>query len=432
MAIPILTAKLHKPPAPVGMIPRGEVLKGNVSAGVILVSAQAGSGKSTVVSAWLSQQNKAFFWYSLDDWDNDPLQFFTYLAQGLEVIDEDVSLTLKQMLGAYQSVGFETLLKALIYQLHTVQRPFILVLDDYHVISNEQVHQTLRTLLEHFPPQMHLVIITREDPPFPLAKLRAGRKLLEIRISNLRFTDDEVKAYFSKHLTFALEEVQLQQLIKRTEGWAAGIQMAALSMQGLDDIDGFIQAFTGSHFYVMDYLMEEVLERHSPDIKTFLLTTSIPDTFSGDLCDALLQLEPGSSSAIIQRLIKTNSFIIPMDPSFEWFRYHHLFRGLLAKRLAQQSSAGEIELLHHRAGLWFKANGRDQEAIHHLLLANAAKEAAALIEFQWADMDISLQSAAWLDMAKKLPPEILQNSPVLAMGYGWALLDSGEAEACKR
>jgi len=429
MIFPILTTKLQKPHLPGSMISRGDLLKDSQWASVILVSAQAGSGKSTAVSAWLSEQDRATCWYSLDDWDNDLMQFFAYLAEGIKTTSEQVYEALKQMLDAFQSIGFEAFLRALIHQLHAVKTSFILVLDDYHVIRNEQIHQVLRTMLEHFPPLMQLVLITREDPPFPLAKMRAGKRLLEVRISELRFTEDEVKAYFSRQLHITLEEAQLRRLSKRTEGWIAGLQMAALSMQGLDDIDGFIEAFINNHYYVMDYLMEEVLAHHPPEIKAFLLQTSILESFSGDLCDDLLQLEAGASNTIIERLVKTNSFIISTDSFHQWYRYHHLFRDLLRQRLAYQSK-NALESLHLRVGHWFKAKGREQEAIHHLHKANAFEEAAALIECKWAEMDLQLQSSSWLDMAKRLPPAILDRSPVLTMGYGWALLDMGDVEAC--
>ena len=430
MILPILAAKLHKAPLPEGVIPREGLMKGSRDADVILVSAQAGSGKSTIVSAWLSDQNRPYCWYSLDSWDNDLMQFLSYLSEGLKVVDEAVSEALKGLLDAFQSIGPEAFMKALVHQLHGVQTPFILALDDYHAIHNEQIHQVLRTLLEHFPPQMQLVVITREDPPLPLARLRAGKRLLEVRISQLRFTDEEAKAYFASHLSFLLKEAQLRQIIRRTEGWIAGIQMAVLSMQGLEDIDSFIEAFTGSQHYVMDYLMEEVLQRHPPEVKAFLLQTSLLDSFSCELCDSMLGLESGICGAMIGRLVQTNSFIIPLDPSQHWYRYHHLFRDLLRQRLTHQS-ADSLRPLHLRAGLWFKENGRAQEAIHHLLQADATAEAAALIERRWDEMDMQLQSASWLDMARRLPPDMLEKSPVLAMGYGWALLDKGDIDTCK-
>ena len=429
MIFPILSAKLHKPHLPDSMISKGVLLKDSQWASVILVSAQAGSGKSTAVSAWLSEQDRAYCWYSLDDWDNDLMQFFYYLAEGIKTIDGQAAEALKQLLDAYQTIGFEAYSRALIHQLHCVKSPFILILDDYHVIRNEQLHQVMRMLLEHLPPSMQLVLISREDPPFPLAKLRADKRLLEVRVSELKFTEDEANAFFSRQLQISLDPAQLRRLFQRTEGWIAGLQMAALSMQGLEDVNDFIEALIGSHYYVMDYLMEEVLEHHSSQIKAFLLQTSILESFSGDLCDALLQLDTGACSAMIERLVKTNSFIIPTDSSRQWYRYHHLFRDLLRQRLQGQPKS-VLELLHRRAGLWLKANGREQEAIDHLLQANAFEEAAALIECKWAEMDSQLQSKSWLEVARRLPLVIIEKSPVLTMGYGWALLDMGDVETC--
>ena len=429
MIIPVLTTKLNKPQLPEHVISRESLLKDCDWARVILVSAQAGSGKSTVVSAWLSEKNKAHCWYSLDAWDNDLMQFFAYLITGIKTIDALASEALKQLLDAFQSIGFEAFLRALINQLHAIKSPYILVLDDYHVIRNDQIHQMIRTMLEHFPPSMQLVLITREDPPFPLAKMRAAGKLLELRISQLRFSEEEVKEYFLQQLQISLQKEQIQQLITKTEGWIAGLQMSALSMQGIDDIGNFIDAFSGSHYYIMDYLMEEVLERQTPEIEAFLLRTSILEFFSDDLCDAVVQLESGSSNAIIEKLVKTNSFIISTEPSHRWFRYHHLFRDLLRHRLEQQSKDA-LEALHLRAGLWLKTNGFGQEAIYHLFKANAFEQVAALIECKWAEMNMQLQSASWLDMAKKLPPDILERSPILTMGFGWALLNMGNVKAC--
>lgn len=429
MIIPVLTTKLNKPQLPDLVISRESLLKDCDWARVILVSAQAGSGKSTVVSAWLSEQSKAYCWYALDDWDNDLMQFFAYLIAGIKSIDAQASEALKQLLDAFQSIGFDAFLRALINQLHAINSPYVLIFDDYHVISNDLIHQVIRTMFDHFPPSMQLVLITREDPPFPLAKMRAAKRLFELRISQLRFTEEEAKTYFLQQLPIALEEEQVQHLITRTEGWIAGLQMITLSMQGIDDVVGFIKAFSNSHYYIMDYLMEEVLERQTPEIKAFLLRTSLLELFSDDLCDAVLQLETGSSNIMIERLVKTNCFIISTELSHRWFRYHHLFRDLLRQRLEQQSK-GALESLHRLAGLWFKTNGFGQEAIHHFLKANAFEEAAALIECKWAEMDIQLQSASWLDMAKRLPSTILERSPILTMGYGWALLDMGDVEAC--
>lgn len=427
MTFSVLSAKLQRPQLTEGMISRAGLLKDSQWASVILVSAQAGSGKSSIISAWLSEQDKSHIWYSLDEWDNDLTQFFTYLIAGIKTIDRQASERLAQLLDAYQSVGFDSLLQAIVHQLHAIDHPFILVFDDYHVIRNDQIHQVLRAILEHMPKTMQLVLITREDPPLPLAKLRAGKRLLELRISHLRFTEEEAKTFFSRQLGLSLKEEQLQHIFKRTEGWIAGLQLTALSLQGLEDVNGFIDAFTGSHYYMMDYLMEEVLEHQTPEIKDFLFKTALLEFFSGELCDAVVQPASGNGSAIIERLVKTNSFIIPMESSRKWYRYHHLFRDLLRQRLEQQPGI-EMETLHHRAGCWFKMAGREQEAIQHFLKANALGEAAALIECRWAEMDIQLQAASWLDMANRLPKSILEKSPVLSMGYGWALLDTGKVE----
>lgn len=431
MAYSILPTKLNKPQIPDSVISRSELLKDSDWASVILVSAQAGAGKSTVVSSWLSEQGKAYSWYSIDEWDNDLTQFFALLITGMKPIDEQAAERLEQLLDAYQSIGFEAFSKALIYQLHAIDLPFILVFDDFQLIQNTQIHQVFRSILEHMPRLMQIVLITREDPPLPLAKLRADKKLLELRISQLRFTEEEVKLFFLKQLNLNLNEEQLQLLFKRTEGWIAGLQLTVLSMRGLEDVDGFIDAFTGSHYYVMDYLMEEVLEHQAPEIKEFLLKTAVLEVFSGELCEAVVQIEAGTGSAIIERLVKTNSFIISMDSSRKWFRYHHLFRDILRQRLEQQSEL-EVAKLHHRAGRWFKMVGREQEAIQHFLKANSMEDAAALIECKYDEMDLQLKSASWLDMAKQLPMSVLEKSPVLAMGYGWALLDQGDIEGCNK
>ena len=429
IAFSVLSAKLHKPQMSDDIISRAELCKNCHWANVILVSAQAGSGKSTIISAWLSEQDRQYSWYSLDEWDNDVTQFFAYFIAGIKSIDRQAAESLEHLLDAFQSVGFDAFIRALIHQLHSIDRPFIMVLDDYHVIRNDQIHQVLRTILEHLPQLMQLVLITREDPPFPLAKLRASKKLFELRISQLRFTEDEVRAFFSQKLSLRLEEDQLQHLIKRTEGWVAGLQLTALSMQGLEDVGRFIEAFTGSHYYIMDYLMEEVLDHQSPEIKDFLLKTSIFEYFSVELCEAVVQLESGAGSAIIKKLVKSNSFIIPTESSHEWYRYHNLFRDLLRQRLEHEPKM-DLDNLHHRAACWFKNEGLGQEAIYHFLKANACEEAGALIECKWAEMDAQLQAATWLNMANQLPVTILERSPVLSMGYGWAMLDMGDVEGC--
>lgn len=279
MNTPILMTKLNKPQLPNIMISRESRLKDCDWADMILVSAQAGSGKSTIMSAWLSEQSKSYCWYSLDDWDNNLIQFFTYLIAGIKHIDMQVFKELKHLLSAFQTIGFEAFLKAVINQLHAIKSSYIIIFDDYHIIRNDLIHQVIKTILDHFPPFMQLVLITREDPPFPLAKMRLAKKLLEIRTSHLRFTHEEVKRYFLQQMHISLEEGQIQLIDTQIEGWVAGLQMLALSMDGLEDIDSFINTFSQNEYYVMDYLMEEVLERQTADIKDFLLKTSVLNFF---------------------------------------------------------------------------------------------------------------------------------------------------------
>ncbi len=429
MTFSILSAKLEKPQLPDHIIARTDLLKGCSSANVILVSAQAGSGKSTIVSAWLSEQKKPYCWYSLDEWDNDITQFLAYIAAGMKSIDRQAAEALEQLLDAFPSIGPEMLIRVFVTQLHSVAHPFIMVIDDYHVIQSQQIHQMFRTLLEHLPQLMQVILISREDPPFPLAKLRASKKLFELRISQLRFTETEVRTFFLQQPNLVLEELQLQHLIIRTEGWIAGLQLAALSMQGLKDVDRFIEAFTGSHSYIMDYLIEEVLDRQTSEMKNFLLKTSLFDYFSSELCETVIQLEPNAASTLIRKLVKTNCFIVSTDSSSKWYRYHPLFRELLRQSI-EHTPKTELDQLHYRAGCWFKKERLDQEAIHHFLEANAYAEAAALIECKWVEMDLQLQPATWLNMVKLLPIEIIERSPVLTMGYGWALLDLGDIESC--
>ncbi len=427
MAFSILSAKLHKPQLSDKIITRLELLKECQRNQVILVSAQAGSGKSTTISAWLSEQDRPYSWYSLDEWDNDITQFFAYFIADIKSIDSGVAEVLEQLFESYQSVGFEAFVRAIVHQVHAIDYPYIMVLDDYHLINNSQVHQVIKTILDHLPTHMQLVLITREDPPFPLAKLRANKGLFELRISELRFTADEAKAFFLQQLDLTLEDEQLKVLIKRNEGWVSGLQLTALSMQRLEDVSGFIEAFTGSHYYIMDYLMEEVLNNQAPEIKAFLLKTSIFEFFSAELCEAVVQLEPTAGSAIIEKLLKANCFIIPIEASRKWYRYHHLFRDILQQMLEQNPEIDSYKL-HVQAGYWFKNEGQSQKSIHHFLKGNAFEEAAALIECKWAEMDDQLQAGLWLSMAKQLPLAILEKSPVLAMGYGWALLDTGDIE----
>lgn len=431
MTLSIMPTKLQKPQLPKDVVVKLEQTQQLSAARINIVCAQAGSGKSTIVSHWLSQQDTPYIWYALDAWDNDLTQFLTYLAEGFKIIDASVSEQMRQLLSARQSIGDEALIKAFTTLLHTITQPFILVLDDYHTIQEDKIHQLMQTLIGHFPSVMHLCIISREDPPFSLAKLRSQRMLTALRMSDLRFTREETDVFFAANIKQSLTKNQVDYLFGRSEGWIAGLQLTALSLQGVEDIDGFIADFSESHYYIMDYLLEEVLERHSESMRQFLLKSSIFEYFSSELCDDVLSLNHGEGQKYIEILLKTNSFLIATNINKEngWFRYHHLFRELLRSRLSLLDN-DEISKIYLMAGKWFERHESHQEAIEYFLRGSHDALAAALIEVKWDTMDTELRSSSWLEMAKRLPEALIKQSPVLSAGFGWALLDRGEIETC--
>ena len=435
MNIPVMKTKLHKPAFPSYAV-RRTVLVDRLSeepfGKLILVSAPAGFGKTTIVNEWLDERQLPFVWYTLDDWDNDLQQFFTYLATGLAAVDEGVSQGLLELLLSYQSIGCEAYIRALVTELHQTLLKFALVLDDYHFIKNEDIHHMMRLLLEHMPPHMILVVITREDPSFPFSNLRVKNRLIELKGADLRFGKNEVETYFER-MSLPVSDKDVLELTKRTEGWIAGLQLAGISMKGQNDIINIIDGFSGNHQFVMAYLTEEVLNQQSQEVKVFLMNTSVLDSFCDELCDSLLFHEKGKSKRIIEYLLHANTFLVSMDHEGKWYRYHHLFQDLLQKQYAisvPEFWEERVHSLHASAARWYREQGDVQEAIRYYLKAENYEEAADIIESQWAEMDIQLQSYAWLNLAKMLPDETIGKRPVLSMGYGWALLDSGDIEHC--
>ncbi len=432
-----LHSKLIRPALTASSINRKDIekkLRDNPRSDIILVSAFAGSGKTTIISDWIGRCNYSHLWYSLDEWDNDLQQFFAYLIEGIKGLDKTVGNDLLQLLESMQSMGYTSFIRSMITKLQQLDKEFVLVLDDYHVIENEQIDTFMKILIEHLPPKMKLVMMTREDPSLPLAKYRLSKRLLEIRITDLRFTNEEVRIFLDNQLQRVIDEEHAILLANRTEGWVAGLQLAALSMQGLEDINSFIEAFSGNQNYIMDYLIEEVLEKQHKEAQRFLHITSVLDYFSFDLCDSLLAEGNGFSMRMIEHLIQSNMFIIPLDQERKWYRYHHLFRDLLRQRLPHYiESTGDmtLEKLHCRAGDWFISARMSIEAIHHYLAGQSNDRAADIIECKWAEMDIQLQASTWLAMSKQLPESIIEKRPVLAMGYGWALIDTGDIQGSK-
>ncbi len=450
----LLKTKLYIPPLRPNLVPRPELIE-RLNQGLefghklSLISAPAGFGKTTLVSEWLAASKRPAAWLSLDQGDNDPRRFLTYLIAALQTIEADVGLGALAMLQSPQPPSTESILTTLLNELAVISDHLVLVLDDYHMIEVQAIDEALGLLLEYLPPQMHLAIASREDPPLPLASLRARGLLTELRASDLRFTAAEA-AVFLNQMGLDLSPDDVAALESRTEGWIAGLQMAALALQGPPsgqeraDTASFIQAFTGSHRFVLDYLVEEVLGRQSEEVRSFLLQTSILDRLSGPLCDAVrfgVAERPSSSERravykredgkkMLQALERGNLFVVPLDDRRQWYRYHHLFAGVLQAHLKEEQP-DQVPALHLRASEWYQRNGRPSAAVRHALAAEDYERAADLIELAWPEMDGRFQSKTWLAWAKRLPAELIPTRPVLSAAYAWALLNGGELEAAE-
>ena len=431
MSESLLLTKLYIPPPRPNTVLRPrlvERLNEGMHGRLTLVSAPAGFGKTTLISEWLAGCERTVAWLSLDAGDGDPARFLAYLASALQTIDENYGKGLLAVLNTPQPQPppIESLLTGLLNEISTIPNNFVIVLDDYHVIDSSPVDQALNFLVEHQPPQMHLVIATREDPPLPLARLRAHGQLTELRAADLRFTPAEAADFLNRMMGLNLRDADIAALEARTEGWIAGLQLAALSMQGRADAAGFIQAFTGSHHFVLDYLASEVLDRQPEHVRSFLLQTAILDRLSGPLCDAVTMQDGGRG--MLETLERENLFVVPLDDQRQWYRYHHLFADVLRAHLTE-AQPEQVTGLHQRASAWYEQNGFAHDAIRHSLAAADFVRAAALIELAWSAMDLSYQSATWLGWVKALPDGLLRARPVLSVGYAWALLDGGELEA---
>jgi len=434
MSVTILVTKLHIPrPRPSLVIRSGliEQLNEGLKRKLTLVSAPAGFGKTTLLSEWVTTSERAVAWLSLDEDDSDPIRFLTYLVAALQSIMPEVDDSALAALQSPQPPRIDALLTTLLNEIAMTPHEFNLVLDDYHLLDSLPINEIITYLLEHLPPQMHLVIATREDPPLPLARLRARGQLTELRAADLRFTGDEAAKFLNQVMSLHLSAEHVAALETRTEGWIVGLQLAALSMQGKEDVDHFIQSFTGSHHFVLDYLVEEVLQQQPESVQMFLLNTSILDRLCGPLCDAVLQDSTRSGQTMLDYLERANLFVIPLDDERYWYRYHHLFADLLRQRLHRDtpSSTHIATELHNRASLWYEANGHLADAFRHALAAEDAKRAANLAELAWASMDRSFQSNTWLGWLKQLPDALICARPVLCVQHAQALMDAGELEA---
>ena len=435
MPAAILATRLYVPPLPPKAVRRTrlvERLDDALQCRLALVSAPAGFGKTTLVSEWLAGCGRPAAWLSLEPGDNDPARFLTYLIAALQTLATDgkPGEALLAALQVPQPPPSEAILTALLNDIAAWPAHFVLVLDDYHLIEAMPVEQALGFLVEHLPPQMHLVIVTREDPPLPLARYRARGQLAELRAADLRFTPAEAAEFLNQAMGLALTPDDIDALETRTEGWIAGLQLAAISMRGRPDPAGFIRSFTGSNSYVLDYLMEEVLRQQPEDVQAFLLRTSILPRLCGSLCDAVLGAPPTSAAsagqAALENLERQNLFILPLDHERRWYRYHHLFADLLRQRLQQTGGSGGTAELHRRASQWFEDHDLALEAFQQAAAANDLERAVHLIEEKRLYTHYAGVAAmlAWLE---RLPPAALDARPVLWVRYAGAMLLSGQS-----
>ena len=461
MPAPVLTTKLYIPSPRPKVVFRPRLIERlndglRHASGVTLISASAGFGKTTLVSEWVASLTPSplpaasrpaalrtregewlgvrVAWLSLDEGDNDPARFLMYFVAALQTIAPQIGAGVLAALQSPQPPPSETLLTTLLNEIAVIPDRVVLVLDDYHALDSKPIDQALTFLIDHLPPQLQLVIATREDPALPLARLRVRGQLTELRAIDLRFTPAEAAEFLNRVMGLNLPAEDIAALENRTEGWIAGLQLAAISMQGHQDATSFIKSFTGSHHFVLDYLMEEVLQQQSETIQTFLLRTSILERLCGPLCDAVLLDPSASGQETLEYLEHANLFIVPLDNERHWFRYHHLFADLLRQRLQRSSTLstgkekGGVDELHRRASEWYEHHGSAADAIHHALAAEDFERAATLVELAVPEMRRNRQGATVTELGwlKALPDELVHFRPVLCVDYAYALFGGGE------
>ena len=430
MTFPIIATKLYFPPMRFKVVARPRLvqkLMDGMRGPLTLISAPVGYGKTTLMSEWHSGAGSDFpaAWLSLDSKDNDLERFLNYLTAALESIKPGIGSQTASLLNSPQLPPLEAILTTFINDIDSCKTDIVLVVDDYQVITDPTIHHAISFVLDHCPSKLHLVLLTRVDPPFPLARLRVRKELTEIRAADLRFTVPEIEDFLTNVMQIKLPTSDVNTLEAQTEGWIAGLQLAALSLQSSEDFSTFMENFSGSHHYVVDYMIEEVLNRQPEEVKSFLLQTSILQRMNASLCNSILQRT--DSQSMLERLELRNLFVIPLDEQRQWYRYHHFFRDLLRNRL-QHSHPAKIPELHHLASSWYQKNGLLPEALDHAISGAHYEDAAAMIENQGNSM---LANGTWgqlLKWLKTLPDEIILARPLLAVFYIWGLVLSSQME----
>lgn len=417
----LLQTKLNRPPLGDDIINRPhltEQLARGANRNLTLITAPAGYGKSTLVISWLETCSRPAAWLSLDEADNDLTRFLAYFVAVVQTIFPNSLLQMNNLLNASQNVPLEFLATTLINEIGEIDEAFILVLDDYHHLVDKAIHQVMGDLIQHIPTQMQLVIVSRETPPFPLPQLRGKGKLSQVHANDLCFSMAETESFLTRFLGASPPADIVKVLIERTEGWIAGLRLAALSMRYQTDRHAFVEAFRGTNRYIMEYLLDEILSNQPPAIQEFLLKTAILDRFCSSLCDAMTQ-QPGNCQAYLEWLQQANVLIIPLDQENIWYRYHHLFQDLLRHKLKVEFSRQEVATLHSSAGQWLADHGFIEEAVGHLLAAGDASGAAQLVDdhrHSLLNRDDHHTLERWLAL---LPEEHLKQRPGLLLARAW-------------
>ncbi len=429
----LVTTKFFFPPARQNLVSRPRLID-KVTCGLqrplLLISAPAGYGKTTLMSEWRAGAGYHYSttWLSLDSDDNDPALFLAYIIAALATLKPGSGEIALGWLQSSPPLSTQVILTSLINELAEIDKSFTLVLDDYHVIINHPIHEAVTYLLDHMPSQMHLVILTRADPPLPLSRLRSRNQLVEIRATDLRFTSEEVTEFLKQIMGLSITTDQVNALETRTEGWVTGLQLAALSMQGRDDIQNFISAFTGSHHYIVDYLVDEVLNNQPESVQEFLLRTSILDRLTAPLCDALTGRSDGQ--VMLEILEHSNLFLVPLDDEQRWYRYHHLFLDVLRKQLVQIYPE-VIPELHHQALDWCEQNGLIDQAVEHAFAIKDYHEVVRLFRqyfYQTLSIKYHSQVRRWV---KSIPDSVVRNDPWMCVVYAWGLWGQGDTDGAE-
>lgn len=425
----LLVTKLHLPSPRSPLVQRKrllEKLNQGLTSKLILISAAAGFGKTTVLGEWAHQIELPVSWLSMDELDNDPLRFWTYVVAALQQTEKNIGEATLAMLRSPEPFPFEAFLTPLLNELAQLQTDLILALDDYHLVTTPRIHDALTFLLKHLPAQVHLALTTRVDPPLPLAKLRVRAQLTELRADDLRFTDEEARTFLHQSLSQPLTKVQVTTLQTQTEGWIAGLQLAMLSLRDTANPAALIDSFGGNQRYVLDYLVEEVLERQSQSLRVFLLRTSILGQVCGSLCEAVVGENAVNGADTLEQLERQNLFVVPLDSDRTWYRYHHLFAESL-RHILHRTEPDRVLAYHYRAAQWYEQQGYIAEAIQHAIAARSFEFTASLIEQEIQTSENPRFDAIVLRNAlTELPPKLTHTRPWLLVAKAWVGFTSSQ------